>query len=192
MNRHLCLILTILCISACGDIKIKGDLDDKDIETISEIFVDDGAGNESDNDAATTDQNEKEDSNKGGIATLDNNQKGSQRYFMGTFTKKSFYNDCDEYTFPSSLRAYSHDDFIDFEDIEGGLLWIADLYPDDTFDYRVSFSDQFGKPTIKISCVCEIVDGYFDYYNDQIECACESNNSTDTTCNLKYEKMGKE
>jgi hypothetical protein len=135
---------------------------------------------------------EDDDDTSGGILSDEPNgyEDTDDRYFMGTYENFHDENpDCAyDYNLPNVVRAYSHntDDFIDFETNTGSLAWIAEQYPDDTFDFSLRFLDAFGDPSISLDCTCTISPAYYDYYNERIGCSCESD---DGTCDLGYEKM---
>ena len=132
---------------------------------------------------------------EGGIEYLEQNSSNiDDRLFMGTYQFQSYvyysssYPSACEYGFPLIVRAYSHDGVIDFENASGKLVWIAELYPDETFDFEVGFLNKFGNPSIELICTCYIDEAYYDYYSDEIQCGCEPTND-DENCAAFYEKV---
>ncbi|MBF0105571.1 MAG: hypothetical protein HQM16_09630 [Deltaproteobacteria bacterium] len=95
---------------------------------------------------------------------------------------------CDNtYNFPIVIRGYSHssDDYIDFETNTGNLAWVAQVFPDNTFDFSIQFLNTFGNPSIQLDCTCQIEEGYLYYYTDSVDCTCGG----DDKCTLSYEKL---
>ena len=120
---------------------------------------------------------------------------GSDRYFMGTYnlTSGGYPLSCTSsygngYDFPSTLRLYSYDYSIDFENSYGDLVWIADVYPDDTFDFRVQLLDSFGRPSNTIACTCDISVPYYDG-KERVSCTCDPSYAGDETCSLTYDSL---
>ncbi|MBF0105778.1 MAG: hypothetical protein HQM16_10685 [Deltaproteobacteria bacterium] len=116
----------------------------------------------------------------------------AERFFMGTYELENNYTtgkkSCSsEYNFPLVVRGYAHtgDDFIDFETNVSNLAWVAEIFPDNTFDFSVQFLDTFGSPSIQLDCTCQIEEGYLYYYTDQVNCTCGGSDK----CSLSYEKM---
>ena len=68
------------------------------------------------------------------------------------------------------------------------LVWIADVYPDDTFDFAIRYRDSFGQPSVTVACTCYIRAAYNNYYPDEIRCTCDPSNSSDT-CNIYYDQI---
>ncbi|MBU0504525.1 hypothetical protein KJ708_00910, partial [bacterium] len=175
------LVLFILHMISCGDLKIKAGIDDETIDKINNIF-DDGeeqiSDEEQNSDHVTADNfdgtNEEDEDTGGGITVIEpaGYDKNEESYFMGTWSVSFDYyaaysSRCDiEYNFPTVIRGYSHtyDEFIDFETSSGQLAWVAEVYPDETFDFSVQFLDTFGKPSVQLDCTCNIEEGYGDYY----------------------------
>lgn len=134
----------------------------------------------------------------GGIGALPVSKKGSDRYFMGTYELSSnyIYDDCTEsywgngYEFPGVIRAYSYGNKLDFEDNSGNLVWNADVFPDDTFDFSVQFLDSFGRPSNTVACTCYIEEPYsYSYDTDTIKCTCDPSYEEDDVCSLTYDMM---
>lgn len=135
----------------------------------------------------------------GGVHSMPVTQKGGNRFFMGTYSLSSTYSypyySCGDswgngYEFPGVIRAYSYGSKIDFEDNFGNLVWIANVYPDDTFDFMVQFQDSFGRPSNNVACTCYIEEPY--YYQsgtEEISCACDPTYEQDDVCSLSYESM---
>ena len=65
---------------------------------------------------------------------------------------------------------------------------MAEVYPDETFDFDVRFQNSVGQPTIRVTCTCSIEEGYGDYYPDEIQCGCESSED-DGLCLQYWEKL---
>lgn len=201
LTTILAVVLSLALLAACGsgDYKLKVAWEDE-----TESSSDSGSSNTDSGDGETENGSSKDgeattaedgDDTEGGIEYLeqDNSNKG-KRHFMGTyqFQENIYYNgsynaEC-EYGFPLVVRAYSHDNVIDFENASGKLVWIADLYEDETFDFEVGFLNKFGNPSIELICTCFIDEAYWDYYNDEIQCGCEPSND-DGICAVFYEKM---
>lgn len=141
---------------------------------------------EEDTQATDIESNDNSTDDKGG--QINNSQKGTNRTFIGTYSLDAYYSSCDNrYVLPANIRGFSHGDLIDFEDSSGYLVWIARLFVDDTFDFSALYLDKFGNPTITLACTCEIKDGYYSYYNDEINCNCEGTDSYNT-CKIYYDK----
>lgn len=134
----------------------------------------------------------------GGVSKLPVTQKGSNRYFMGTYSLSTSYSypyySCGDswgngYEYPGVIRAYSYGNKIDFEDNFGNLVWTANLYPDDTFDFMTQFLDAFGRPSNTVACSCVIGNPYSWSDLEQMQCACDPTYEYDEVCSLTYETM---
>lgn len=135
----------------------------------------------------------------GGVQNIDGYDRASSALFLGTWSQKAYDYDyaysgqnrkC-EYSFPAIVRGYSHDGLIDFEDSGGDLQWIAQTFPDETFDFEAHFQDRLGRETVTVDCTCLIVPAYYDYYPEEINCTCQGSD-VDPQCLLYYEKMATE
>ncbi len=94
---------------------------------------------------------------------------------------------------PDNVRIYSNiytDEYqtLDFQNTTGDLVTIATVYPDDTFDFMMRFLDQFGAPSETLNCTCEIIEAYYEYTPDQIDCLCNPS-QTANDCTVKYDKL---
>ena len=188
LNTVFVVIISLFLLISCGsgDYKLKvewEDGSDSDSEAIIEGEDEESNGNE-----------ESEDTD-GGIEYLEaDDDYKKDRYFMGTyqFLDNIYYNstypEVCAYGLPLTVRLYSHDDVIDFENSSGDLVWIADIYEDETFDYEIGFLNRFGNPSIELICTCFIEDSYYYYRNEQIKCGCEPSND-DINCAVFYEKI---
>lgn len=196
----------ILCVQlvSCKEISV----DDNDLDRIEDIFADDesnsddaasnGNGGDSYEDAeeddatgtTTTDSDVTDPS--GGLEYWSSSEKGSNRAFIGTYEKKTTYDDCsDDYwgaglEMPSVLRGYAHGEYIDFETSLSQLVWSAIIYPDDTFDFQTRYLDSLGRPSVTLTCTCSIESDY--WLGESIECACDASNDPDV-CTLRYDLM---
>lgn len=92
------------------------------------------------------------------------------------------------YDFPANVRAYSHDNKIDYEDSLGNMVWQSKVYPDDTFDFNVQMLDSFGRPSNIVYCTCDLS---VPYYNgsERMSCVCDPTYADDSTCSLTYDLM---
>ena len=132
----------------------------------------------------------------GGVLEPEEYDRDSSASFLGTWSQKasdydyawSGQNQKCAYPFPSIIRAYSHEDVIDFENNTGSLQWIARIYPDETFDFGAHFQDRLGRETVTVDCTCVIVDAYYSYSSDEINCTCEWSDGA-LQCLLYYQKM---
>lgn len=204
-------LISIAFISACGGgeykLKVEWDDDSEDEEVLTSqeetsepSSQEEGWGSENENDgedgSAETTCFEDCDSTEGGIEHLEvGNGYKKNRYFMGTYQFVDYiywyggsYNGECKYGFPLNVRLYSHDNVIDFERSSGKLVWIADIYEDETFDFVVGFLNRFGNPSMELFCTCFIDDDYWYYSDDMIKCGCEPSNGDDN-CEVYYEKL---
>lgn len=201
-------------LTSCGGLKVglddetldvvecatgQSDCDDATQNASSDSSSDDEDSDTTEHTANYEGSNDDDETTGGGVTALepDGYDFYAERYFMGTYQlgtrTDGNYNGylsprcSNDYNFPMVIRGYSHNDdnFIDYETNTGELAWIAEIYPDDTFDFSVSFLDTFGHPSIQLNCTCEIVPGYQNYYEDEIQCACGG----DDSCNLYYMKI---
>lgn len=191
MKRYIMMTL-MMGLSACGGLKVG--LDDDTLQS-AECIINDSCD---DNGGSTVGETDDSDDSDVEIIPIpaDGYEESDDRTFIGTYSKLSHVSDyydnhanyqkC-EYDFPTNLRGYTHnqEDFIDFETNNGVLVWIARLFQDDTFDFTVAFQDSIGTREY-VDCSCYIEPEYFDYYNDQIRCSCESESDD---CVIYYEKM---
>lgn len=190
--RHLIIIFLLLfSIGGCGD-GIKIGLDE---ETLDYLDGDDDEDEEEEEEEDEEDLNYESSDTSGGVQVVDDYSPASDRYFMGTYIKLSssnFYYDgnkykkCD-YDFPKNIRAYSHDNAIDFENSLAGLLWVAEIFDDNTFDFEVIFKDEFGFPSLSTVCVCYLEPPYYSYQDEQIRCSCEVGDVDE--CFVSWEKI---
>lgn len=91
------------------------------------------------------------------------------------------------YEFPGVLRAYSNGSKIDFEDSLGNLLWAAEIYPDDTFDFVVQFLDSFGRASNLLACTCTLENNSTYYTSSEaMNCSCDPSYQEDAICSLTY------
>lgn len=134
----------------------------------------------------------------GGVDYLPGTNKGSNRYFMGTYSISSSYSypyySCGDswgngYEFPGVIRAYSYGSKIDFEDNFGNLVWVANVYPDDTFDFMVQFLDGFGRLSNTVACSCVLEAPYYWDTTEQMSCTCDPTYEYDEVCSLTYESL---
>lgn len=175
-------------VTSCGGFKVG--IDEETLDAL-EGYVDDYTNNdsESDNDSdeeTKNSSNKEKDKTAEWFPTTDNQEKGTDRYFMGTYKKDAYWSYCNDSVYvPAVIRAYSHQDIIDFEDNYGDLVWIATIYQDETFDFVTTYANDFGQPR-PLACTCDIGAGYYDYYNDQIECTCSFGSGQ---CKMYYDKM---
>jgi hypothetical protein len=208
-NRLLAVIFCggIVLLTSCGGLEVG--LDDETLDAVecatgqSDCDTTQNASSDSTDDeiehtANYEGSNEDDDNTGGGIEVIepDGYNETEDRYFMGTYSEgsnSSLYsyssqNCANEYNFPTVIRGYSHNDdsFIDFETNAGELAWVAEIYPDETFDFSMRFLDTFGHPSIQLDCTCEIAEGYGNYYADEIQCDCGSDEGS---CTLAYTKM---
>lgn len=137
-------------------------------------------------------QSGDDDSTDGGVEYLEPaGGGGGNRFFMGTYSYQQYgyypglWYDCD-YGLPLTVRAYSHNDSIDFETTSGQLAWIATIFEDETFDFDVGFKNKFGNPSLQLACTCYLEES--EYYSDEIKCACDPSNDDDA-CHVVYEEM---
>jgi hypothetical protein len=203
----------IALLTSCGGLKVG--LDDESLDAVEcatgQRDCDDttqNASSDSSDDSEEADtpehtanyegSNSDDETTGGGIEVIepDGYNESEDRYFMGTYSEGSnsavysysSQNCANQYNFPTVIRGYSHNDdnYIDFETNTGELAWVAEVYPDETFDFSMRFLDTFGHPSIEMDCTCEIVSGYSDYYSDEIQCSCASDEGA---CALAYTKM---
>lgn len=213
MTTIITLVFCAAVLSACEDLKVG--LDDGTQDTLEcllnqtcdatgegemeEETSDNDGGSEESNDADSGDDSSDMGDSTGGINIMPVSDKGSNRYFMGTYsfsgTYRYPYDSCGDswgngYDFPGVLRAYSYGNKLDFEDNFGNLVWVADVYPDDTFDFMVQFLDSFGRPSNTVACTCEIETPYY-YQSDyeEISCVCDPTYAHDEVCSLTYKNM---
>lgn len=138
-----------------------------------------------------TAQSGDDDSTDGGVEYLEPAGGGGNRFFMGTYSYQQYgyypglWYDCD-YGLPLTVRAYSHNDSIDFETTSGQLAWVATIFEDETFDFDVGFKNKFGNPSLQLACTCYLEE--YEYYSDEIKCACDPSNDDDA-CHVVYEEM---
>lgn len=196
-------ICTILCFQfvACKEISVNDD----DLDRIEGIFDDEDDSSESDqttsyedeDSESNTDDIESEETSgdstdpTGGLEYWSSTEKGTNRTFIGTYEYKQSYDDCTDswgadLDLPSVLRGYAHGDYIDFETSLSQLVWSAIIYPDDTFDFQTRYLDQFGNPSVTLTCTCAINEYYWE--QESIECACDASHY-DEACNLRYDLM---
>ncbi len=188
------------CGQSTGDYGEYGDdpfiCDDDSYDTGSSTGTS-GASNTGSSSTGTTTSVDPSDST-GGVSTMPVTQKGSNRYFMGTYSLSNSYSypyySCGDswgngYDFPGVLRAYSYGSKIDFEDNFGNLVWVANVYPDDTFDFMVQFLDGFGRPSNTVACSCVLEVPYSWSTEEQISCACDPTYEYDEVCSLTYETL---
>ena len=159
-----------------------GDSIDDGVDTVS--GDDDEESNDSDSDAGE----------EGEVVIIDDDQKGSNRYFLGTFTNVYDYDDCSgspyKYNLGSTLRLYSHNGYIDLENPSSGLVGVAEVFLDDTFDFVANYYDSLGRPNVELVCTCDIDSGYYPYLSDSLDCQCETNEDVgDGDCSVSYEKI---
>ncbi|MBF0103895.1 MAG: hypothetical protein HQM16_01095 [Deltaproteobacteria bacterium] len=223
------ILLTGLSL-ACGDIKVKGEIDKDTVDTITDALGDSSdssdssqsqrddsdssydddsntvSNSNSENEVSNTDDNtatntfndntvtSNSDPNdpSGGISYFPESNKGSGRYFLGTYEINEGYTSCNDAYWgpglevPSILRAYSYSDKIDFETSFSQLVWGAYIYPDNTFDFRIFYLDTWGNPSVTLTCSC--IFNEYDYWTDDMSCTCEASND-DGSCTLQYDKM---
>lgn len=190
-------------------------LSQRECESSSSSSTDNNDENDSENDASSeggsSGTSSSEDSStssgsgandpsdsSGGVGFMPVSSKGGpDRYFMGTYSLQSYYSNgydsCtsdygNAYDFPATVRAYSHNNDIDYEDSTGNLVWQAQVYPDDTFDFHVQLLDSFGKPSNTVSCTCDLS---IPYYNgkERMSCVCDPTYSGDEQCALTYDLL---
>lgn len=208
----------LLVVAGCGGVEIG--VDEETIDAVECIAnpskcddSSDSADTGSDNSGSTaTDDNDGSDSGagssasatdshdtSGGVQAFDGYDRDSSALFLGTWTRKAYDYDyaysgqnrkC-EYSFPAIVRGYSHDNLIDFENSGGDLQWVAQIYPDETFDFEAHFQDRLGRETVTVDCTCLIVPAYYSYYPEEINCTCQGND-VEPQCLLYYEKMAAE
>ncbi|MBU0505356.1 hypothetical protein KJ708_05115, partial [bacterium] len=124
----------------------------------------------------------------GGINFLEPKNKNIVRYFIGTWEINEKRSTCTDKSgadldLPIILRAYSYDDYLDFETSMSELVWSGIIYPDETFDFEIDFLDKYGKPSIDLVCTCAM---YEYYWNDTLECTCDPSHR-EHSCSLQYE-----
>lgn len=197
------LTMALLGLSACGGFKVG--LDDEtlgaadcllnnncDDDSNSSDATDDGTDGDS-TDSQVEGTNDSDEETGGGVV-IEDYERVDGAYFLGTYQAMEFHTDyydianqCD-FNFPKIIRGYSYDDTIDFETQTGGLAFSAAIYPDETFDFSARFQNSVGQPTIEVTCTCEIVEGYNDYFADEMQCGCESSGH-DELCLRYWEKL---
>jgi len=166
------LVCVLLFASGCGAPKTGG------------VPVDDHSSTGSGYTGGSTPASEEESNDtEGGIASVENTA-GAERFFMGTY--EASYFSCD-YALPSVVRLYSHDNAIDFEDSTGKIVWVAEVYSDETFDLDIQFLNKFGHPSVTLSCTCEIIE--YQYTSDEMSCTCDPSDPAAYCSNLYYDKM---
>jgi len=104
-----------------------------------------------------------------------------ERSFVATYSKTYTPNICPN--FPSVLRLYSYDNFVDIENNQGGLLTTAKIFEDGTIDFWGVYNDSWGRPSIDLFCTCE---NNAQFYGSDLECVCEIG---DSSCRLNYNVM---
>ena len=116
---------------------------------------------------------------------------------MGTYQLSSAYSydSCtsdygNNYDFPGTIRTYTNGNKIDFEDSLANLLWVAEIYPDDTFDFVVQFLDSFGRASNLLACTCYLQDnGTYYASSETLKCSCDPSSPDDDICSLTYDKL---
>lgn len=189
LKEVMVLIIVLLWLSACGGLKVG--LDDETIGATDCLLNDnceDGGSDSSDGDDSSDNGSDNEqgegtnddDEETGGGVVVEEYERAEEAYFLGTYQAVDFNADywmvadkC-EYNFPKIIRGYSHGDEIDFETQEGDLAFSAMIYPDETFDFPVTFQNTLGQPTVEVTCTCEIWESDNDYYSDEIQCGCQN------------------
>ena len=138
--------------------------------------------------------NEDDKDTGGGVVIIEDYERDRDAIFLGTFMAQPYSSDywqiahqCD-YSFPETIRGYSHDDVIDFETSLGSLAFVADIYPDETFDFEVWFQNSVGQPTVQVTCTCLIEPAYYTYHPAEIQCGCEGTDSEDL-CLRYWDKL---
>lgn len=193
---------TLECISS--DTCNEDDEDDEDGDTAESDDDDDDTNDDEETTVSNfSGTNETDSDSNGGIKvqTPSGYNSTSETQLLGTYQFDDFYTgyvDSDgntrsrcDYNFPATIRGFSHVDdyFIDFETSGGDLVWVAELFEDDTFDFNIQFVDEFGHESIDLNCTCYIEDAnQQDYYYDEgINCTCSS--TKDGTCMALFKKI---
>lgn len=208
-------VASLLVVAGCGGVEVG--LNEETLGAVECISnpskckddpetTDTGSDESDDSDAYATDDSEHDSGSaigshdtSGGVQEFDGYDRDSSALFLGTWTRIasdydyawSGQNRKCEYSFPAIIRGYSHDNVIDFENSGGDLQWIAQIYPDETFDFGAHFQDRLGRETVTVDCTCLIVEPYYNYYPEEINCTCEGSD-VEPQCLLYYEKMATE
>lgn len=174
---RLWILIGCLCLftANCGTIKVESDTVSDAVDKIIDAAGEDSTDT---NPVATGTDSE------GTTHTFDSDTADAgDRYFIGTFTEQYAYQNCAD--FPKVIRLYSHNNLVDLEDNSQNRIGTGVQFPDDTFDFTVTYLDSLGNPDIDLSCTCSIT--VEQYYADELDCDCDSDKMND--CSLFYEKV---
>ena len=186
--KAIMLVLVALFSFNCGSIAIDAD---EALDKISELF------NSEDSTDEIRDEDEQESAKKDKTAEEDDSLilatgvevASDARTFMGTYNINLYNSWCtSSLDVPYTVRAYSHnfEDAIDFEDSSGALVWVADTFPDESFDFIIQYVNSFNQPKLGMYCTCIIQKGYGGYYGDEIQCTCSGNGES---CELDWTQI---
>jgi len=132
-----------------------------------------------------------EDDASGGLDYWSSIYKGSSRNFHAAYELDEFHSSCIDHGYgdpdlelPTWLYAYSYGDMMDFETSASRLVWNAELYDDDTFEFETNYLDWYGHPSVDFPCSCTIY--HHGEWDESIECSCDPSN-TYSSCSFVYE-----
>jgi len=185
--RNIIIIISILLITGCGSIKIG--IDEETLDAI-DSFVSEQIESEGSSDTSSTEVSEDdtvEIESKEYVPHAGANLLGtytklavSANYYIGNKYLKCGYN------FPTNIRVYSLGNELDFISPNDDLVWIADIFPDETFDFLVTFNNSVGQPTMQTNCTCTIEESGYKFKTESINCGCEE--SDKNSCKVIWEK----
>lgn len=172
----------LILLTSCGEIKIG--IDEDTLDSIEDIL---SSGDDC-SQATTEGKNHggkkimyacSEDSSDTETETNDIEVDSSGRYFVGSYHLYT-HTSCNKYyTFPSNVRLYSRNNQVDFEGVNDQVLWTAEVYQDNTFDFTTQYLDELGQGN-DFSCTCYIKAGSY-YLAETLNCTCSP-----PSCSLIY------
>ncbi|MBF0104965.1 MAG: hypothetical protein HQM16_06520 [Deltaproteobacteria bacterium] len=115
-----------------------------------------------------------------GVVWMDPSLKATERFLMGTYYR-DWSSSANPWLPPVVVRAYSRiDGKIDFEDVDGNLLWIADIATAGKFKYTADVNVNSVSP-LKTNCTCQPGSGW--------QCSCDFTGSA-VTYSYDLARMG--